>query len=404
MNKSILTIFSIILLATGLFAQNTWMTLTTNEGLISNSVKCLDVDNQGNIWIGTENGVSMYDGNSFTNYTTADGLSNNSILSILVDSQNNIWFGTMGGGVSKFDGSNWTVYTTSDGLASTLVYAIFEDSNSDMWFGTTSGVSKFDGTNWTTYNSSSGLTSNVVSDVNEDSQGNIWVGLWSTGISIFDGTNWSNIDTNTTLVYNQVTRIFRDNNDYMWVGTTDGISVYDNTGTWQADYIVGDGIFDDWVQAIDADSQNNLWFATYTNYLDDGAASKFDGSNWTNYQTADGLASDNVRDVLVENDNTIWFGTILGISKFYLSTGLDNNTANDNKLVLYPNPATDYVYISTDNQEKIVSVSLTDITGRTYAPDLINNESIDVSVFSSGIYILNITTKNNTYLRNLIIN
>ena len=36
-------------------------------------------DKNGNLWIGTEMGLSRYDGKSFTNYTTADGLMNNII-------------------------------------------------------------------------------------------------------------------------------------------------------------------------------------------------------------------------------------------------------------------------------------------------------------------------------------
>ena len=51
-------------------------------------------DSHGNIWIGTNGGVSMYDGETFTHFTQKEGLSNNAVFSILEDSHGNIWFGT----------------------------------------------------------------------------------------------------------------------------------------------------------------------------------------------------------------------------------------------------------------------------------------------------------------------
>ncbi len=44
-------------------------------------------------------------------YTTANGLAANWVLSIVVDAQGNKWIGTENG-VSKFDGTNWTTLHT----------------------------------------------------------------------------------------------------------------------------------------------------------------------------------------------------------------------------------------------------------------------------------------------------
>ncbi|WP_455673927.1 two-component regulator propeller domain-containing protein [Phocaeicola sp.] len=52
---------------------------TTDDGLVSNSVRALQEDNEGHIWISTTNGLSCYDpaNNSFFNYTRKDGLLSN---------------------------------------------------------------------------------------------------------------------------------------------------------------------------------------------------------------------------------------------------------------------------------------------------------------------------------------
>ena len=43
-------------------------------------------------------------GQTFTNYSSSDGLIDNSVLCATVDNNNNMWFGTQNG-ISKFDGS-----------------------------------------------------------------------------------------------------------------------------------------------------------------------------------------------------------------------------------------------------------------------------------------------------------
>ena len=61
-------------------------------------------DNSGNLWIGTNIGLSKFDvkNNKFSSYTTANGLTNNFINSILIDDSNNIWIST-NKGLNKFN-------------------------------------------------------------------------------------------------------------------------------------------------------------------------------------------------------------------------------------------------------------------------------------------------------------
>lgn len=65
--------------------------------------------------MGTERGLSHFDGENFTNYTTADGLVDNEISAIIRDKNGFLWVGTEGG-LSRFDGEHFTNYKTSDGL------------------------------------------------------------------------------------------------------------------------------------------------------------------------------------------------------------------------------------------------------------------------------------------------
>ena len=181
---------------------------TTAQGLASDIVKCITEDKSGNIWFGTNGyGVSKYDGRQssgggmsgtvgeFTNYTTAHGLANNTVLSSMEDSYGNLWFGT-DGGLSKYDpeailstgSGSFTNYTTAHGLPNNVVYAMVEDTlNNIIWLGTNLGLSGLklsslssgaDEVKFENYNINTGYP---IKDVNTgalfiDSKGIIWAG------------------------------------------------------------------------------------------------------------------------------------------------------------------------------------------------------------------------------------
>ena len=132
--KTKLTILLVVVFSLTTTAQ-TWTNYTTTDGLIDNSVYAITIDNQGNKWVGTNNGVSKFDGTGWTSYTTSNsGLATDRVNAIAIDDQGNKWFGTWGGGVSKFDGINWTSY-----LPYSIVTSICLDSHGNLWFGTNGG-------------------------------------------------------------------------------------------------------------------------------------------------------------------------------------------------------------------------------------------------------------------------
>ena len=69
------------------------------NGLPSQSLKSVVQDGQGYMWLGTQFGLSRFDGNTFTNYNTLNShfLPSNGINKLLVDSEGYLWIGTKDG-------------------------------------------------------------------------------------------------------------------------------------------------------------------------------------------------------------------------------------------------------------------------------------------------------------------
>ena len=86
-----------------------WIVFTSSDGLADDFVQAINSDSKGNIYFGTKNGLSVFDGTKWTSYKIEDGLAGNSILTIAVDKQDVVWLGT-DNGVSSFMNGKFKSY------------------------------------------------------------------------------------------------------------------------------------------------------------------------------------------------------------------------------------------------------------------------------------------------------
>lgn len=212
-------------------------TKTTANGLISDNIFCLMVDQSGNVWIGTDGGLSIWDGVSFTNYTTADGLAGNGFWEIAEDSDGNVYMSNPGSGFTVWDGASFTAYTIADGLCSNDTRGCFVADDGNVWIGSEgSGYSVWDGVSFTNHTSGvDGFVSDYVRTIFQDKLGTMYLACYQ-GISIWNGSSWDNytgltsgnspsfaacLDADNTVFFGC------DNNATSW----DGASFTDITGT-----------------------------------------------------------------------------------------------------------------------------------------------------------------------------
>lgn len=117
-----------------------------DNGLPSNTVRCVFKDTKGLIWIGTQSGLVRYDGKNFFVFDESTGLVSNEVWSITEDGFGNLWFSTYGKGVVKYDGKNFTTFNTSNGLAGNKVRRVYYSGKMNRVFiGTENGLSIYNG-------------------------------------------------------------------------------------------------------------------------------------------------------------------------------------------------------------------------------------------------------------------
>lgn len=161
-----------------------------DESTISSGFnRAITQDDKGNIWLGTNNGLTCieYGTNKISRFKSsnfANSLTSSSILSLYTDNRGTIWVGTYFGGVSYFNPSNqnYNYIVSEDDNKPTYpaVGTFAEDRYGTIWVGTEGGgLYRYtpDKQGLDYYNvSNSGLSSNYIKKIIPDTNDNIvWI-------------------------------------------------------------------------------------------------------------------------------------------------------------------------------------------------------------------------------------
>ena len=377
-----------LIFSSSLVAQE-YTHFTEAEGLINNSVNGLTIDQDQSIWFGTNNGVSMFDGDNWTSYTTE--LISTSITAIFASTNGDIWFGT-DFGINTFDGASWEIYTEDDGLGDNRISCINEDSNGGIWVGQKNGISKYDGAEWTSYGMEDGLPFGGINEISFDSNNDLWLANSIFGMIHFDGTDFTTYNTNAGLVSNSVRTIEIDEEDNKWVGTAQGITVL-NANNNVVDHhtmmlLLPEPDTLNPVVDIVFDSQGNVWTGIYVDYLVTvGGVAAWNGDSWTGFTYAEELVGPVVRALAVDTNDAIWVATSTGVTKISEPVLSVSNVSANSEMSVYPNPATSEVTIELD---KGAEITLVNSLGQYVLHEKMNIglNILNVSSLTNGLYFI----------------
>jgi signal transduction histidine kinase/ligand-binding sensor domain-containing protein len=112
------------------------------NGLPSNQVTCILQDSKGFLWIGTSEGLSIYDGDSFSTYSPQNGLSFGFVTDIIEDrgAPGTMWIATNGGGLRKLSDGQFTAFHPAERKPGDFVSTLMQDRSGTVWCGSDSGV------------------------------------------------------------------------------------------------------------------------------------------------------------------------------------------------------------------------------------------------------------------------
>lgn len=317
------------------------------SGLEGTVVRELCKDNDGNLWIGTEDhGVNCFDVSAecFENYSKSHGLNTNNIHGLCIDNDL-LWCGSFDSGIDLFDVKKKKIvhsFRAGDGksnLKSNFVFTILKTRANDIWIGTDTGVQIYNRENNSFSDPIKGIR--ICSQLYQDHKNNIWVVCSNELICVSEEQE---IVGRYSLDSGLIQSVMETRNHEIWVATSLGISRLDLSKKIFVNHILSEqNASTNYAFRILEDEQGYLWVSTGYGLV------RYQPQTGTSYvfTTLEGLSENrfNVSSSL-ESDGFFYFGTINGFIAF------DSNTFASNRAI--PKPKLSKIICKGVNTERTI--------------------------------------------------
>lgn len=203
-----------------------WKQFGLHEGLVHQHVSTLAWRKNGELWIGTDGGLSIHnplDG-TFHNETSQSVLLDPYITDIVEDDEGVVWLATQGVGLLRYDEGRWTNWEQSLNIPHQWITSCLLDPTGDLWLGTHSGLSLFDYQHLKTFDRQDGLSHSLMLDMDGNDQGELWIGTQGMGIFHYDNSRFEHISKVSGLPHEHIYTIeVDDQTGRIWAGGVVGI-------------------------------------------------------------------------------------------------------------------------------------------------------------------------------------
>jgi len=255
-----------------------------------------------------------------------DGLSQDWVYCLLQDARGFIWIGTENG-LTRYDGRRFTVFRLEVGnpgsLPSDFINTLYETADGAIWVGTVAGLARLDPytERFTRYthdpDDPTTLSSGDITDLLSDEHGTLWVATWQ-GLNRYvpEKDCFQRVDAAEGLPDPHLRKLFLDGEGRFLVGSTAGLSEFDReTGSF-THLRLSEGEDDPMVTDIVEGVGGLLWLATEQGLFQyapgKGTHRVFRRSD----DETSGPPHDHIRALAREKSGNLWLATEQGLAYF----------------------------------------------------------------------------------------
>ncbi len=266
------------------------------------AVRCIFEDREGNIWLGTNNGLVRLRDDLFTVYGKAEGLPSDEPTSEHQDRSGRIWAGFLDGGLRVLSGGAAPPSLPMEG-----VFSIQETRDGELLVAGRNGLTRLSKSGWRTFAPPDPVGRKSVYNALGDSSGRIWLALPS-GLGVLNGGRFQSVIAGGVQPDASLYSLAEGSDGSLWAGSY-------RKGLWriQGDqkrlYTVADGLGSNQIHALYADADGALWVGTFG-----GGLSVLRNGRFVTYTAKDGLLSDNISNIL-DDGASLWLMTTRGICR-----------------------------------------------------------------------------------------
>jgi signal transduction histidine kinase/ligand-binding sensor domain-containing protein len=295
------------------------------DGLTGEDIQSLFEDREGNIWVGTREGLDRFREYAVSTISSRQGLSTSSVYAVLAARDGSVWLGTPDG-LNRWKDGQVTVYrkgngssptgraqqhtaggeVSDSGLADNDVGSLLQDDRGRIWIATTRGLASFEDGRFISVSS---VPRQIVRSIAEEGAGSLWIADQDHGLfhwfgeKVVEGIPWATLghrDFASALAADRVKR-------GLWLGFYQGDVAYFNDGLVRASYTTADGLGRGHVNDLRLDRDGALWAAT------EGGLSRVKNGRIATLTSSDGLPCDAVRWSTEDDDHSVWLYMACGL-------------------------------------------------------------------------------------------
>jgi signal transduction histidine kinase/ligand-binding sensor domain-containing protein/DNA-binding response OmpR family regulator len=304
-----------------LFQQN-----NSDESISANNISALLYDDEY-VWAGTWDGLNKINIHTFEVHRINTG-DTRVIRALYKDSQGQIWIGTSDGLLvhNKKTGEFRHYNSSNSSLSHNTIRYFYQTSTGDMWIGTYDGLNRFRNGEFTSYDLKGTykplLKNNLIVYIKPFTSKNdslLWVGT-ETGLvrfNTFTG-DYTLYNASNTKLSNEVVKCINHQNDtILWLGTDFGLNIL-NTRTLAVethyhDPLINHTIASNVIWEIFEDRQKRLWLITSNGVSLTDKSQPFYSFYEQYFSNAEPRIGNQVKDILFSSDGMIWMATIHGV-------------------------------------------------------------------------------------------
>ncbi|PKO01312.1 MAG: hypothetical protein CVU42_00450 [Chloroflexi bacterium HGW-Chloroflexi-4] len=338
--------------------------LTNDDGLSQNAGLAFLQDQQGFLWIGTQDGLDRYDGYNVIEYKNdpdnINSLSNNAIISLYEDNEGLIWIGTWGGGLNRLNPANNSFFryaydlNAENSISNPIVTDTYMGEDGNLWVGTLGGLDLLnpdtgDITHYK-YNPAdqTSLSSDAISVIVPTGDGKLWIGTGAynaegAGLNLFDpvtGKSQRMEQIGDCLASPNISDIFTIDDGTIWIsyggyGVMGGGLDHYNPKTKKCYHF--DGGSDQNAQLIDnnftdiiVDHHGRLWVTSWSGGLWRLSSTGIFNNIKHNPSDPESLSNNSLLSIYEDRSGVIWIGTLgAGINMLNIETLQFHTYRND---------------------------------------------------------------------------
>lgn len=289
------------------FSFRSWQ---REDGLPQNFVRALAQTLDGYLWIGSDDGVTRFDGLRFVSFGLPEGLPSGPVQALFGDSRGALWIGSAGGGLTRWQHGRFTTFTTRDGLPADSVTALAEDGEGRIWVGTESGLAVWDNGRLAPMGSAVELKGKSVTALFKDRRGTMWVGAAGAGVFQSQGGRFVPLkDSAVEGLLQDPHCLLVDHDGCVWIGAGNDFVLCGDGRRWRP-YRIPGHVARRYVSALAEGPDGTVWAGSVSEGL-----VQFKGGKTEAVNASGGLSDHLVESLLVDRDGVLWVGTHGGLNR-----------------------------------------------------------------------------------------